>query len=113
MSGGGGGGGDDRIGADQPGMITMEDLESLSEDQLSDSGNGSLEEEKESAKEDDERLLRYWQDVARGHQVEVSHGKIIIFINKKKKPTTNECKLVLNHLNAHPFPVTVVYMWIL
>lgn len=78
MSGGGGG---DRIGSDQPGMITMEDLESLSEDQLSDSGNGSLEEETESTKEDDERLLRYWQGVARGHQVEVSQGKIIILIH--------------------------------
>lgn len=84
MSGGGGG---DRIGADQPGMITMEDLESLSEDQLSDSGNGSLEEDTESVKEDDERLLRYWRDVARGHQVEVSQGKII-FIDflKNKSP---------------------------
>lgn len=77
MSGGGG----DGIGADQPGMITMEDLESLSEDRLSESGDGSLEEETESTKEDDERLLRYWQDVARGHQVEVSQGKTIILIN--------------------------------
>lgn len=71
MSGGAGGG---RIGPNQPEMITLEDLESL-EDQQSDSGNGSLEEEAETMGEDDERLLRYWQDVARGHQVEVSPGK--------------------------------------
>lgn len=71
MNGGGGGVGD-RSGAEQPGMITLEDLESFSEDQLSDSGNGSLEEEAETMEEDDNRLLHYWQDVARGHQVEVS-----------------------------------------
>lgn len=75
MSGGGGGGGDDRIGPEQSGMITLEDLESFSEDQLSDSGNGSLEEEGETTEEDDNRLLHYWQEVARGHQVEVSQGK--------------------------------------
>lgn len=74
MSGGGGGGGD-RTGPEQPGMITLEDLESFSEDQLSDSGNGSLEEEGEMMEEDENRLLHYWQDVARGHQVEVSSGK--------------------------------------
>lgn len=71
MSGGGGGG--DRTGPEQPGMITLEDLESFSEDQQSDSGNGSLEEEGEMMEES--RLLHYWQDVARGHQVEVSSGK--------------------------------------
>lgn len=70
----GGGGGVDRIGPEQPGMITLEDLESFSEDQLSDSGNGSLEEEGEMMEEDDSRLLHYWQEVARGHQVEVSQG---------------------------------------
>ncbi|XP_061598868.1 heme-binding protein soul3 [Cololabis saira] len=69
MSGGGGGGGMDRSGA-----ITLEDLESFSEEQLSDSGNGSLEEEGETMEEDEgsDRLLHYWQEVARGHQVEVS-----------------------------------------
>lgn len=72
--GGGGGGGVDRIGPEQSGMITLEDLESFSEDQLSDSGNGSLEEEGEIMEEDDSRLLHYWQEVARGHQVEVSQG---------------------------------------
>lgn len=71
---GGGGGGVDRIGPEQSGMITLEDLESFSEDQLSDSGNGSLEEEGEMMEEDDSRLLHYWQEVARGHQVEVSQG---------------------------------------
>lgn len=64
-----------RIEPNRPEVITLEDLESFSEDQLSDSGNGSLEEEAETMEEDDERLLRYWQDVARGHQVEVSPGK--------------------------------------
>lgn len=76
MSGGGGGGGE-RMGPEQSGqsgMITLEDLESFSEDQLLDSGNGSLEEEAEMTEEGEERLLHYWQDVARGHQVEVSQG---------------------------------------
>lgn len=73
MSGGGG----DRGGGDAHGMITLEDLESFSEDQLSDSGNGGLEEDGETMGEDEDsdRLLHYWQDVARGHQVEVSQGK--------------------------------------
>lgn len=67
------GGGSDRSGPDRHGMITLEDLESFSEDQLSDSGNGSLEEEGETMEDDDDdRLLHYWQDVARGHQVEVA-----------------------------------------
>lgn len=67
--------GGDRTGLEQSGMITLDDLEAFSEDQQSDSGNGSLEEEAEMLGEDDDRLLRYWQDVARGHQVEVSQGK--------------------------------------
>lgn len=82
--GGGGGGGGDGGGPDRQGMITLEDLESFSEDQLSDSGNGSLEEEGENMEEDDGRLLHYWQDVARGHQVEVSQGK-----NKRKNIEKN------------------------
>ncbi|XP_014912811.1 heme-binding protein soul3 [Poecilia latipinna] len=74
MSGGGGGGGGGGGAIDQHGMITLEDLESFSEDQLSDSGNGSLEEEGETMEAEDgsDRLLHYWQEVARGHQVEVS-----------------------------------------
>ncbi|XP_078133475.1 heme-binding protein soul3 [Sander vitreus] len=75
MSGGGGGGGDGS-GQDQPGVITLEDLESFSEDQLTDSGNGSLEEEGKTMEEEEDehsdQLLQYWQNVARGHQVEVS-----------------------------------------
>ncbi|XP_060919812.1 heme-binding protein soul3 isoform X1 [Labrus mixtus] len=69
MNGGGG-----QSGPEQPGMITLEDLESFSEDQLSDSGNGSLEEGGETMEdsENQDRLLHYWQDVARGHQVEVA-----------------------------------------
>lgn len=81
MSGGGGG---DRIGPDQPEMITLEDLESFTEDRLSDSENGSLEEEAEIMEEGEGRLLHYWQDVARGHQVEVSQGK-------EKKTETQQC----------------------
>lgn len=54
-------------------MITLEDLESFSGDQLSDSGSGSAEEETEEEEED--RLLAYWQEVARGHRVEVPRGK--------------------------------------
>lgn len=70
MSGGGGGGGGGN------GMITLEDLESFTEEQLSDSGNGSLEEEGETMEADEtsNRMLHYWQEVARGHQVEVSQG---------------------------------------
>lgn len=56
----GGGGGD---------MITLEDLESVSEEQLSDSP-----EEEEEEEEQQGRLLQYWRDVARGHQVEVPTG---------------------------------------
>lgn len=63
------------IGPGQPEVITLEDLESFSEDPPSYSDNGSLEEVAENTEEDDERLLRYWQDVARGHQVEVSPGE--------------------------------------
>ncbi|XP_059208592.1 heme-binding protein soul3 [Centropristis striata] len=68
MSGGGGG------GPEPAGMITLEDLESFTEDPLSDSGTGSLEDGAETMEEDEQsdRLLQYWQDVARGHQVEVS-----------------------------------------
>ncbi|XP_056151529.1 heme-binding protein soul3 [Lampris incognitus] len=68
MNGGGGDGPDPGSG-----MITLEDLESFSEEQPSDSGNGSLEEVGETMEEavDPDRLLHYWQDVARGHQVDV------------------------------------------
>ncbi|KAJ8341640.1 hypothetical protein SKAU_G00339310 [Synaphobranchus kaupii] len=68
-----GGGGSDSQGNGSDGsrapigMITLEALESFSEDQLSDSG-----EEGQALEEDESnRLLHYWQDVARGHQVEV------------------------------------------
>ncbi|XP_066529500.1 heme-binding protein soul3 [Hoplias malabaricus] len=75
LNGGGGSEGqaDDRQGSGGPqnGIITLEDLESFSEDQLSDSGNGSLE-EGEMMEEDGDRLLHYWQNVGSGHRVEVS-----------------------------------------
>ncbi|XP_057199779.1 LOW QUALITY PROTEIN: heme-binding protein soul3 [Triplophysa rosa] len=57
MSGGGGGGG----------LISLDDLESVSEEQLSD----STEVEHEETTEEQDRLLNYWTDVARGHQVDV------------------------------------------
>lgn len=50
------------------GMITLEDLESVSEEQLSDSP--------EDEEEEGGRLLQYWRDVARGHQVEVPTGNV-------------------------------------
>ncbi|KAA0711586.1 hypothetical protein E1301_Tti006125 [Triplophysa tibetana] len=56
MSGGGGGG-----------LISLDDLESVSEEQLSD----SAEDEHEEMVEEQDRLLNYWTDVARGHQVDV------------------------------------------
>ncbi|KAJ8288792.1 hypothetical protein COCON_G00014510 [Conger conger] len=70
----GGGGSDNHYGSDgsRGGMITLEDLESFSEDQLSDSGSGSLEEDGQAMEEDESnRMFHYWQDAARGHQVEV------------------------------------------
>ena len=72
MSGGGGGGGD---GSDRGGMISLEDLDSFSEDQPSESR--SQEEEAEVMEEDEnsDQLLHYWQDIARGHQVDVAQGK--------------------------------------
>ncbi|KAJ1104063.1 hypothetical protein NDU88_001478 [Pleurodeles waltl] len=56
-----------------PAMITLEDLDSMAEDPGSDSAynsNGSLEEEP-MEDEQQERLLSYWQNVGRGHQVDV------------------------------------------
>lgn len=75
MNGGGGGGGES--GPGRHGMISLEDLESFTEDQLSDSGTGSLEDGGDTMEEEDQpdRLLHYWQDVARGHQVEVPQGR--------------------------------------
>ncbi|KAI4902184.1 hypothetical protein NFI96_029552 [Prochilodus magdalenae] len=73
----GGGGGEGQAGESQRpegsnyGMITLEDLESFSEDQVSDSGNGSLEDGEMMEDEEQDRLLHYWQDVARGHRVDV------------------------------------------
>lgn len=59
MSGGGGG------------LISLDDLESVSEEQLS----YSAEDEHEEMVEEQDRLLNYWTDVARGHQVDVPTGK--------------------------------------
>lgn len=63
MSGGGGGGGE--------GLISLDDLESVSEEQLSDSAE---DEHEEDMMEGQDRLLNYWRDVARGHQVDVPTG---------------------------------------
>lgn len=65
------GGGDDSSRGGQSGLITLEDLESLTEEDLDPEraepsrDGGSMEEEEE------ERLLRYWQNVCRGHRVDV------------------------------------------
>ncbi|MCI4382923.1 hypothetical protein PGIGA_G00020260 [Pangasianodon gigas] len=67
----GGAGGDGQGSGPQHGMITLEDLEAFSEDQLSDSGTGSFEEREMMEDEEQDRLLSYWQDVARGHRIEV------------------------------------------
>ncbi|XP_076834956.1 heme-binding protein soul3 [Brachyhypopomus gauderio] len=64
-------GGERRDTAAQSGMITLEELESFSEEQLSDSGNGSLEDGEMVGDGEQDRLLHYWQDIARGHRVEV------------------------------------------
>ena len=66
---GGGGGPESESGN---GMITLEDLESFSEDPLS--GTGGPDGDTETMEEEEDRLLHYWQDVARGHQVEVPQG---------------------------------------
>lgn len=76
----GGGGGEERqVSGLQHGMITLEDLESFSEDQLSDSGTFE-EGEMMVEDEDQNRLLRYWQDVARGHRIEVPRGKVLTWV---------------------------------
>lgn len=70
--------GEGRGSGSQHGMITLEDLESFSEDQLSDSGTGSFEEREIMMEDEDQnRLLRYWQDVARGHRIDVPRGKVL------------------------------------
>ncbi|XP_068110256.1 heme-binding protein 1-like [Hyperolius riggenbachi] len=57
------------------GMITLDDLDNMTDEPGSDSAynsNGSVEEEAEPMEDgDQDRLLNYWQTVARGHQVEV------------------------------------------
>ncbi|XP_058255643.1 heme-binding protein soul3 [Hemibagrus wyckioides] len=67
----GGGGREGRGSGPQHGMITLEDLESFSEDQLSDSGTGGSEEREMMEDEEQNRLLGYWQEVARGHLIDV------------------------------------------
>ncbi|KAM5129156.1 heme-binding protein 2-like [Mantella aurantiaca] len=57
------------------GMITLDDLDNMTDELGSDSAynsNGSVEEEAEPMEDgEQDRLLNYWQTVARGHQVEV------------------------------------------
>ncbi|XP_035279521.1 heme-binding protein 1-like [Anguilla anguilla] len=60
-----GGGGDSQ----RSGMIRLEDLESFTEEELP-AGDGVLEEEAMEEEEQD-RLLNYWQDIGRVHQVSV------------------------------------------
>ncbi|KAG8449155.1 hypothetical protein GDO86_015999 [Hymenochirus boettgeri] len=57
------------------GMITLDDLDNMTDELGSDSTNirnGSIEEDAEPMEDgEQDRLLNYWQTVARGHQVEV------------------------------------------
>lgn len=79
LNGSGGGRGEGQGSGPQRGAITLEDLESFSGDQLSDSGSAEEAEmmmmTTEEEDEEQNRLLAYWQDVARGHRVEVPRGK--------------------------------------
>ncbi|XP_071752967.1 heme-binding protein soul3 [Centroberyx gerrardi] len=97
LNGGGGNGPESGPGH---GMISLEDLESFSEDQTSDSGNGSLEDGGETMEEDEDRLLHYWQDVARGHQVEVSQD----MAEPIQQLTTNN----QGRSNREPVPFTLI-----
>ncbi|XP_053331319.1 heme-binding protein 2-like [Spea bombifrons] len=67
-----GGGAQEPAGA---GMITLDDLDNMTDEPGSDSAynsNGSIEEEPEPMDDaEQDRLLQYWQTVGRGHQVEV------------------------------------------
>lgn len=65
-----------RLNGSGSGMITLEDLESFPDDQDLDSachshGSGSLEEDTEPMEDEQDRLLHYWQDIGRVHQVNV------------------------------------------
>ncbi|XP_075470496.1 heme-binding protein 1-like [Ascaphus truei] len=57
------------------GMITLDDLDNMTDELGADSAynsNGSIGEEAEPMDDgEQDRLLNYWQDVGRGHQVEV------------------------------------------
>ncbi|KAE8586459.1 hypothetical protein XENTR_v10021675 [Xenopus tropicalis] len=57
------------------GMITLDDLDNMTDELGSDSAynsNGSIEEEAEPMEDgEQDRLLNYWQTIGRGHQVEV------------------------------------------
>ncbi|KAJ8409095.1 hypothetical protein AAFF_G00241160 [Aldrovandia affinis] len=64
-----GGGGDSQGGGSRV-AITLEDLESFTEDQLSD-GDENLEEGGAMEEDEQDRLLNYWQDIGRIHQVTV------------------------------------------
>lgn len=48
-------------------MITLEDLESFPEEDL----DGEPDEESEPMEDDQDRLLNYWQDIGRGHRIDV------------------------------------------
>ncbi|KAG9333897.1 hypothetical protein JZ751_009416, partial [Albula glossodonta] len=70
----GGGGGENQGGGSRLRVITVEDLESFSEDQIP-SGDDSSEEDGEAMEEEEQdRLLHYWQDIGRVHQVTVPQG---------------------------------------
>lgn len=82
LNGGGGIGGVSSEGESQShhsGLMTLEDLESFTEDLDSDftfPGSESTAEESGEVMELEEpdQLLNYWQDIGRGHRVDIPRG---------------------------------------
>lgn len=52
------------------GVITLEDLESFTEDDL----NTELVGEEPNGEPEEDRLLHFWQDVGRGHHIDIPQG---------------------------------------
>ncbi|XP_028970224.1 heme-binding protein 1 isoform X2 [Esox lucius] len=53
------------------GMITLEDLDAFNEDEFSTDLGGSRDEEHEVTEDQGQDLLNYWQDIGRGHHIDV------------------------------------------
>ncbi|KAM8920730.1 heme-binding protein 2-like [Pelodytes ibericus] len=78
------------------GMITLDDLDNMTDELGSDSAynsNGSIEEEAEQMDDaGQDRLLDYWQTVGRGHQVEVPNemAEPIQQLSRNNRPEERE-----------------------